>query len=184
MDTPLSLAVLLHDWRDFYALVGTASATLIGLLFVAASIGSGLFKEEHRAPLDSFLTPTLVHFAAAMFTCMLTSAPIHTWRILGGLLAAGGFVGLLYSGRILARLVLKQRFKIDLSDRLFYALIPVLGYLLLAMAAMQLLLQSALSADLIAAALLTLLVAGIRNAWDITVWIAINSPSNGGPSPQ
>jgi hypothetical protein len=30
---------MLKDWHEFYLLVGTAAATLIGLLFVAASIG-------------------------------------------------------------------------------------------------------------------------------------------------
>jgi hypothetical protein len=91
MDASSSLTGLLHDWRDFYALVGTASATLVGLLFVAASIGSGRFTDEHRAPLNAFLTPTLAHFAAAMFACMLVCAPLQNWRSVGGLLGAGGW---------------------------------------------------------------------------------------------
>jgi hypothetical protein len=44
-------------------------------------------------------------------------------------------------------------------------------------------LQSAASANLIAAALLTLLLAAIRNAWDMMVWIVIKAPSGGGPLP-
>jgi hypothetical protein len=46
-----------------------------------------------------------------------------------------------------------------------------------------LLLQAAASVDVIAAGLLTLLLAGIRNAWDMTLWIAIKTPSSRGPSP-
>jgi len=34
-----------HDWHDFYMLLGTGSAALVALLFVAVSIGA------------SFLTP-------------------------------------------------------------------------------------------------------------------------------
>ena len=34
----------LRPWHDFYTLVGTGSATLIGLLFVAASVGTGVFQ--------------------------------------------------------------------------------------------------------------------------------------------
>src|SRR5262249_26047214 len=38
------LGELLHSWHDFYLLVGTASATLVGLMFVAASIGAQVFS--------------------------------------------------------------------------------------------------------------------------------------------
>jgi len=34
--------------------------------------------------------------------------------------------------------------------------------------------------DCLAAALMTLLLAGIRNAWDMTMWIVIKAPLHGG----
>ena len=64
----------------------------------------------------------------------------------------------------------------DLSDRLFYALLPFSGYALALMAAVLLLMQSTVSPNLIAAAVLILLLAAIRNAWDIMVWIVIKTP--------
>jgi hypothetical protein len=36
--------------------------------------------------------------------------------------------------------------------------------------------ESAAGLDLLAAALITLLLAGIRNAWDMTIWIVIRTP--------
>jgi hypothetical protein len=180
---PASPTELLHDWHDFFLLVGTASATLVGLMFVAASIGSSIFNEEHRAPLKAFITPTVVHFAAALVTCLLAVMPTHDWRTLGGLLGAGGIAGLIYGGGILVQIVIRHRYNVDLIDRLFYALVPILGYLLLAISAVLLLMQAAASVDVIAAGLLTLLLAGIRNAWDMTLWIAIKTPSSRGPSP-
>ena len=56
------LAVLVRDWHDFYALVGTAAATLVGLMFVAASIGDNIFDEKDLVPMKAFITPTVVHF--------------------------------------------------------------------------------------------------------------------------
>jgi hypothetical protein len=179
---PASLAELLHDWHDFYVLVGTASATLVGLMFVAASIGATVFNEQHRAPVAAFITPTVVHFAAVLFTSLVVTIPTHGWRSLGGLLGAGGLAGSIYCGRILFQLVIRHSFDVDATDRLFYALIPLLGYLLALTSAVLLLRQSAAAADLIAAALLVLLFAGVRNAWDMMVWIAIKSPSDGAPS--
>jgi len=178
-----SLAELLHDWHDFYLLVGTASATLVGLMFVAASIGASIFDESHSAGMTAFITPTVVHFAAALFTCLLVTIPTHSWRTLGGFIGAGGLAGSVYCGRLVVQIIIRHRFNVDLSDRLFYALLPLLGYLLALISAALLLMQSAVSADLIAAAVLTLLVAAIRNAWDMMVWIVIKTPSGGAPPP-
>jgi hypothetical protein len=110
MEAAPPLAELLRAWRDFYALVGAASATLVGLLFVAASIGSNTFREEHRAPLGSFLTPTVAHFTAVLLACMLGCSPSQSWLSFGGALGAGALAGLCYSGRILFLLVVRRRF--------------------------------------------------------------------------
>ena len=55
-----------------------------------------IFSEEHRAPMRAFITPTVVHFAAVLFTCLLAAIPTHSWRTLGGLLGAGGIAGSIY----------------------------------------------------------------------------------------
>jgi hypothetical protein len=34
---------MLEAWHDFFTLVGASAATLVGLMFVAASVGTGLF---------------------------------------------------------------------------------------------------------------------------------------------
>lgn len=182
MQSPVSFADLLHAWHDFYALVGAASATLVGLLFVAASIGSSYFREEHRGPLGSFLTPTVAHFAAILFACLLACVPWRSACAFGVLLGAGALAGLIYSGVILYRLVFRRTFRVDLGDRFFYALIPVVGYLALFAAAALLLMQPPLGVDLVAMTLLILLFAAIRNAWDMTLWTATKSPDSRPPS--
>jgi hypothetical protein len=170
-----SLAELVHGWHDFYLLVGTASATLVGLMFVTASIAANLFTEKNREALRAFISPTVVHFCAILFVCILAAIPSQTWRTLGGLLLAGGAAGIVYSARVWVQLV-RRSFNVDVVDRMFYALIPVLGYLLVLLCAFLLLVQSASSLDVLAAALITLLLARIRNAWDMTIWIVIRTP--------
>jgi hypothetical protein len=46
----------LKEWHDFYLLGGTAGATLLALLFVALSLGTGfLTKERHEATRDRMI---------------------------------------------------------------------------------------------------------------------------------
>jgi hypothetical protein len=170
------LAELVHGWHDFYVLVGTASATLVGLMFVTASIGAQVFTERSREALRAFISPTVVHFSAILFICILAAIPSHTWSTLGALLLVAGAAGIAYSARIWVQLFVRRSFAVDMVDRMFYAAIPVLGYLLVLVSGCLLLMQSALSVDVLAAALITLLVAGIRNGWDMTIWIVIRTP--------
>jgi hypothetical protein len=80
------LAVLMRDWHDFYALVGTAAATLVGLMFVAASIGANIFNEKDLEPMKAFIAPAVVHFSIALLICILATIPTQT-RTMRGLLA-------------------------------------------------------------------------------------------------
>ena len=173
-----SAAELFHSWHDFYTLVGTASATLVGLMFVAASIGASVFSERNRHALQAFISPTVVNFAAALFVCIGVMIPSQTWLSLGLLLAAGGVAGLVYAGRVWAEVIIRRRYHIDAVDRLFYATVPLLGYLLVLASGIMLLLGTRWSAEVTAAALVVLLFAGIRNAWDMTTWIMMRTPTN------
>jgi hypothetical protein len=177
MHSPLS--ELVHAWHDFYLLVGTASATLVGLMFVTGTIGANLFTEKNREAMRAFISPTVAHFCAILFICILAAIPSQTWRSLGGFLFAAGAAGIVYSARVWVQLFVRRSFDVDVVDRMFYALIPVLGYLLVLLCAVLLVAQSALSLDVLAAGLITLLLAGIRNAWDMTMWIVIRTPVTG-----
>ncbi len=172
-----SLADLIEDWHDFDLLVGTAAATLVGLMFVAASIGASFYTEKNRAGMQTFISPTVVHFTSVLVLALLALVPTHEWLTLAGLLALVGAAGGIYSANLWMQLFVRRRFDVDIVDRLFYAAIPLLGYLLLLLAAFFLLRQSEAGLDLLAAAQITLLLAGIRNAWDMMIWIVIRVPT-------
>jgi hypothetical protein len=54
-----NLASVVHD---FYALAGTASATLAELGFIAASVGASVFNESKQEPMKAYLTPSVARF--------------------------------------------------------------------------------------------------------------------------
>jgi hypothetical protein len=172
------LAETFHGWHDFFLLLGTASATLVGLMFIAVSIGANIFKEENRPALEVFLGPTVVHFAAVLVFCLLAVVPLHGWLSLAALAAAIGLAGIVYAGRVWFRLA-RSRYQIDLIDRTFYAPLPALAYLVVLVAAALLYAQSEWGFVVAAAGLITLIVAAIRNAWDMMIWIAIKTPVAG-----
>ena len=135
----VSLDQTLRDWRDFYVMGGTAAATLVGLMFVFASIGASRFNDKYLAPMRAFITPTVVHFASVLFVCLVSIMPIHNGRRLGGVLGVGALIGLAYCASILALIFRRFAAGLTWEDRLFYALIPLAGYLLLlASAALEL----------------------------------------------
>ncbi len=179
-----SAAELFHTWHDFYLLVGTASATLVGLMFVAATLGASVFSEQHRNAMQAFISPTVVNFAAALFICIGVMVPSQTWLSLGLLLSAGGVAGLIYAGRVWVQMFVRRSFHVDMVDRMFYATVPLLGYLLVLAAGILLLLRLRWSAEVAAAALVVLMFAGVRNAWDMTTWIMMRTPTTASLPPS
>jgi hypothetical protein len=174
---------LTHTWHDFYILVGTASATLVGLMFIAASIGAQVFREENRAAMGAFISPTVVHFSTTLFVSVIATVPVHSGLPLATMFVLVGLAGLAFSARVWVQLLVRRRFQVDVIDRMFYALIPCIGHLFVVVGGTLLVLQPELGMDAIAAAALILLFAGIRNAWDMTIWIVIKTPITGGSEP-
>jgi hypothetical protein len=177
----LSLTASLAQWRDFYMLIGSASATLVALIFVAASIGAGVFTRAHQVGIRSFLSPTVVHFTAILVICLFAIIPTQTWFTMGALLVCSGAVGMAYSGWVWRRMMRHGIIgTIDAIDRLWYAQLPIAAYLLIVSAGIALWKKSMTGLDLLAATQILLLLIGIRNAWDMTVWIIDRRQS---PSP-
>jgi hypothetical protein len=158
-------------WHEFYALLGAASATMVGLLFVAASVGSGVFTVDRRAALRMFLSASVVHFSSTLVVCLIVLAPIESGVAFGLLIAGCGVFGLAYSAMAWRDTVndgLIQ--KIDLEDRTWYAVLPSLVYLFEAASGVMLAMNVDDGRGALAVSVGLLLVVGIHNAWDITVW--------------
>jgi hypothetical protein len=166
----------LTPWHDFAILLGTAAATLIGLLFVAASVGTSVFTMERQSALRVFLSPSVVHFCTILAAALITVAPVPTARAVGLLIIATGVLGAIYVVLVWRTMIRDGYIKsLDLTDRLWYAPAPALGYATLITAGITLALGLTPACMIYAVALALLLVAGIRNAWDITTWIILKT---------
>jgi hypothetical protein len=164
-------AQALAPWHDFYQLLGEASATLIGLLFVAASIGSGVFRPDRPAPLRIFLSASVVHFSSVLAACLTVLAPIGSWTVLGIVVAALGLFGLAYAAMAWRDTIHDGiHAKMAVDDRLWYAIFPLVGYLIKIGSGIMLALRLQLASTTLALSIALLLMIGVHNAWDITVW--------------
>ncbi len=166
-----SLRDVMAEWHDFFVLLGTAAGTLVGLLFVAATVSSGVFSLERRAPLRMFLSATVVHFSSVLAASLIMLLPLTSWLLLGVIVLLCALVGLGYSV-LTVRDVVRDGLitNVDWEDRTWYGVLPFLTYVAELVTGIALTCGIAAGCAVLAACMGLLLVAGIHNAWDITVW--------------
>ncbi len=170
-----SEVLLLRDWQNFYMLIGTAAATLTGLMFVVTTLVTDVDKnvESLNAGISAFNTPTVAQFGAVLLLAGILSAP---WQAFSGLGFLLGLVGLgmgVYLIIIMRRMWRISHYRSTLEDWLWYMALPLLAAVLLIVAAFVLLEDSAAALYIVGSAMILLLLVGIRNAWDMVTFLAV-----------
>lgn len=161
---------MLTPWHEFYGLLGTASAALLALLFVAASIGASVLTPERAGATRTYLSPVVFHYCNILFLSLIALIPDMAPTAFGITIAFAAAGSLIYSIYIFQRLLHEGP---DLADRLAYGAVPVIVYSTgLAVAYLLLTRVIRLGLDLLAAASLLLLVVNVRNAWDLMIALA------------
>jgi hypothetical protein len=166
-----ALTDAMTPWHEFYMLLGTASATMVGLLFVAASVGSGVFTTDRPAALRVFLSASVVHFSSILTASLVVLAPLRSELLFAVLILGCGLFGLAYSCLAL-RDTMRDGLSVRIAwdDRLWYMTLPIIAYLFETASGALLAVRLDLGCVALALAVGILLVIGIHNAWDITVW--------------
>ena len=167
---------LLKDWENFYVIIGSASAALIGLTFVVVTLVSSIRQRGILGGPDgtaTFSTPTVVHFCAAFLIAALLSAP---WQILWPpdlLLGIIGLAGVVYVIIILRRSRRQSSYQLVLEDWIWHIIFPFIAYTTLFVATIMLSGNPIPTLFVIAAITVLLLFVGIHNSWDTVTYITI-----------
>lgn len=161
----------LKEWHDFYILVGTAGATLLGLLFIAVSLGAGYLTEERQSATRTFMSPVAIHFTSVFFLSAVALLPSPQAKFLSALVGATALIGAIISTYITIQVV-RTDMTNYIQDYLAYGLLPGVAYLVLLAAAASIYLEKDFGLNALAGALLLLAIANIRNAWDLTLTMA------------
>lgn len=160
-------------WANFYVIVGSSAAALTGLQFVVMALITEIGARSSPRQIDAFGTPTIVHFCAVLLISAILSAPWLNLSSAGVALGVCGAAGLVYGVITVWRARLQKGYTPVLEDWIFHAVLPLIAYPLLLVAAVLLRRSPQQVLFLIGATALLLLLVGIHNAWDTVTYIAV-----------
>jgi hypothetical protein len=154
---------LVSGWETFYLLMGTAAATLIGLLFVAVSINIDTFRKEAYTDLQLF--------AALTFNCFFYVLVIALLFLIPGLSPVGlGLPLFILAGLGLVNALLQQRRALKTQSKRQAAglasrfTVPIVGLLGLAIFAILVMGQLAVGLYGLVFVIIVLLASAASNA--------------------
>jgi hypothetical protein len=166
-------------WQSFYQMTGEAAATLIGLLFLVVSLMSGRQVSGTMQGLRLFTTPSVFHLVSVLVVSGMALAPAGEGDTQSALMLVWAALALAHGlSRCLGLRALEN--PPHWSDFWWYGFTPTLIYAALTAATAASWLHVPHSAYYIALCLMALLVASIRNAWDLVTWLAPRR-DQGGP---
>ena len=165
----------LIPWQNFYMTMGTAAATLTGLMFVVTTLIAGIDAQLStlNAAVSAFNTPIVVQFAAVLLLAGILSAPWQTLPSLSLLLGLVGLGTVFYSIIVLRRMRRVPHYQSTREDWLWYLVLPLLAHVSLIVAAFVLPENPAPALYIVGSAMIMLLLVGVRNAWDMVTFLAV-----------
>lgn len=163
---------MFHGWENYFATTGSAGATLIGLLFVAVTLGAGASTPRGIVGASAFVTPTFVHFGGVLLESLAVLAPWPSAWPLAIVLALCGLIGLVYQIRVFLLQRAIDFVSPDWLDWSLFSAAPAVTNATLIVGAVGLIAEKSYAPYAIAGAITLLLFAGIYGAWVLTLWIA------------
>ncbi len=153
-------------------MIGSAAATLTGLMFVVISLHSNNKGSASEDGVSTFSTPTVVHFGCPLFTAALMSAPFRSLVPIAIILGLAGAAGLLYVARVALRTSKLATYRADAEDWTCNVVLPVVAYALMVTGAIAMRTAPAQALYAPAVAVTLLIFVGIHNAWDVVTFLA------------
>src|SRR5215468_5611803 len=112
-------------WSDFYVILGSSAAALTGLQFVVIALINDLRAPASEQTVNTFSTPTIVHFSMALLTSAIVVMPWpERWHtgVAAGLCGVGSY---LYELIVLRRARTQTQYQPVLEDWIWYFSLPM-----------------------------------------------------------
>lgn len=163
----------LAAWETFFFLIGSSAAALTGLQFVVIALISESRRRATTREIQTFSTPTIVHFGAVLLLSAMISAPWHSLSRLAFVIGLYGVGGFLYTLIVFLRARRLKTYRPVFEDWLWHVGLPLTSYALTVVVAFWLPRNAHRSLFMVGFAALMLLFIGIHNAWDAVTYITI-----------
>jgi len=164
----------LSQWENFYVILGSAAGGLTGLTFVVIALIRDM-RNVRPTGVGAFVTPTIVHFGGVLALAAFLSMPDLTVWILSAGFGLGGLAGVVYGGFIARNMRRQGSAYVPVrEDWMWNVVIPTLAYAGLFATGILIWHHPVAALHAVASLALLLLFIGIRNAWDIAVWMTIH----------
>lgn len=160
-------------WGNYFFMIGSAAAALIGLMFVVVTLTAGRDRDEVERGKHLYTSPIVLHLAVILVISGAAIAPdvdAELFAIGCGCLALLGIaVGLRSAFGIARRPGAPEAATFDV---LWYGVAPALAYVGMAIASAGLIETQPWGAGALAADLMALLLVSIHAEWDLVTYLA------------
>ena len=174
--------LMFEGWQDYFLLIGSAAAALIGLLFVVATLTVGRELDMIERGQKLYMTPIVFHLGGIVLLSGAAMSPVATPELYALASGAIALIGVLSCLRIAHGIRTGPLGPTSDYDMVWYGIIPALAYLLLLGASGLLALRpSELTLAAVAAILMAQLLISIHSAWDLVTYLAPRSQDSGRP---
>ncbi|HEV8332559.1 MAG TPA: hypothetical protein VGQ22_14125 [Steroidobacteraceae bacterium] len=173
--TPDPALIPLHEWESFYVIIGTSAAALTGLTFVVIAVVADAGPRA-ATPLGiaTFITPTILHFCAALLISSILSAPWHEHIGVQIALGVSAIVGFVWSLLVWRGTRGKQlNYQMVLEDWVWHVALPLIAYGAVLATAIIFARNTELGLFMVGGASTLLVFIGIHNAWDTVTHLTL-----------
>jgi lysylphosphatidylglycerol synthetase-like protein (DUF2156 family) len=164
---------MLAGWENYYLMVGSSAAALIGLMFVVMTLTAGRDRAEVQRGKHLYTSPIVWNLGVIVLLSGAAMAPSVSNRLFGavagGLAILGAAAGIRSAAGIVREPVAPGATGFDMF---WYGVAPALVYLCLGAGAAGIFRGHAWAESAVAAALMALLLISIHGEWDLVTFLA------------
>jgi len=157
-------------WSNFFTMTGAAGATLVGLLSIVVTLGTGLSTSRKLDIAHASLTPALYSLAGVLLQSMVVLVPWRSNWSSGLIFVVMGIAGSIYrTNAVRVRSSLHDRAIQSTRDRIIHNVTPIVASVILTCGGAGLIAGEDFAPFAIAGSTTLFLASGIYRTWGETL---------------
>jgi hypothetical protein len=175
---------MFEGWGEYFFMIGSSAAALIGLMFVVVTLTAGRDRDEVERGKHLYTSPIVWHLAVVLTLSGAAIAPTVPARIYGLATAGLALLGIGMGVRSAAGIARRPGAPNAAGfDMFWYGLAPAIVYVGMAVAALGVLRGAPWASTAVAGDLMALLLVSIHAEWDLVTYLAPGATPGGGSPP-